>query len=364
MSRATGDFLDIRDREFDSLEGFISYIDKQYRLEKLTKGFNIISAINNREDPAEFGELLEREFNVLEHNGDLLRIHTTVDEEPVYSYVYLDDFAPLFLTNANKTDQIPPTITKFLQTTPDIGRLRLSRREIDENRKRIVSEHDNVMIPYFSAKRSAEEPIAANKRPATRRSIQYRADDGLETYREMRYNYGVLPRIMTFEVPNQFKFKIKDDGTFVHVDGGLGTLWECLRREINRVEEMVEYANTGSYGEMESSFLTEEDSFSVSKPWAVEVTDGISAEHVETLPAQLRDDFWEFSVSEYFAEPSLQSFEAEVIDNATRERTAMKTKGDDIRIFPREFTDVDQSLRLFNFISDHFDAECTPKKVA
>lgn len=364
MSTSTGDFLGIRDERFGSIEGFISYIDKQYRLGNLTKGFNIISAINNLDDPSKFEEFLESEFNVLDQSEDLLRIHTTVDDDPVYSYVYLDDFAPLFLTNANKTDQIPPTITKFLQTTPNIGRLRLSRREIDENRKKIVSEYDNVMIPYFSAKRSAEEPITAKKRPNTRRSIQYRADDGLEAYREMRYNYGVLPSIMTFECPNRFKFKIKDDGTFVHVNGGLRTLWDCLRREISRVEEMVKYANTGSYGEIESSFLKEEDRFSVSKPWAVEVTDGISAEQVETLPAQLTDDFWEFSVSEYFADPSLKSFEAELIDDATRERTSIKTKGNDIRIFPRELTDVDQSLRLYNFISDHFDADCTPKKVA
>lgn len=364
MSQPTGDFLNLSDKYFQSIENFINYIDKQYRFGKLSRGFNIISAVNNLDDPTEFGEYLQREFTVLERSGDLVRIHTTVDDEPVHSYVFLDEFAPLFLTNANKTDQIPPTITKFLQTTPDVGRLRLSRREIDKNRKRIVSNHDDVMIPYFSAKRSAEEPISAKKRPETRRSIQYRGDDGLEAYREMRYNYGVLPSIMTFECPNKFKFKIKDDGTFVHVDGGLKTLWSCLQSEVNRVKEMVKYANTGSYGQMESSFVKEEDQFSVSKPWAVEVTDGISSDQVETLPTQLSTDFWEFSVSEYFADPSLQSFEAEVIDETTRERTSMKTKGDDIRIFPREFTDVDQSLRLYNFISDHFDADCNPKQVA
>jgi hypothetical protein len=42
----------------------------------------------------------------------------------------------------------------------------------------------------------------------------------------------------------------------------------------------------------------------------------------------------------------------------------MKTKGDEVRVFPREMTDIDQSLRIFNFISDHFDSDCTPKTVA
>jgi hypothetical protein len=364
VGERVGDFLNIEGLEFPSRESFISYLDQQYKQGDLAGSFNIIAAINNLEDPDEFAAYLDAHFTIVERNGDLLRIHTTVEEEPVHSYIYLDEIAPIFLTNANKTDQIPPTIIQFLRSTQNVGRLMLSKREIDETRKKIVSEHENVMVPFFSARRSADEPITAKKRPETKRSIQYRATDGLETYREMRYNYGVLPSIMTFERPNHFKFKVKSDGTFVHVRGGLQTLWDCLQKEIERVEEVVKYANTGSYGEAESSFLKDEEQFTVSKPWAVEVDEGISSEPIKTLPTQLNESFWEFSVADYYSQPELQSFEAEVIDDTTQERTTMKTKGNDIRIYPREFTDVDQSLRLYNFISDHFDADCTPKKVA
>ena len=364
MGDTTGDFLGLDGLEFEDRESFISYLDRQYRHEKLTGNFNIIAAVNNLDDPVRFAPLVKKRFNVLDESGDLLRIHTTVDDEPVYSYIYLDDTAPIFLTNANKTDQIPPTILQFLQETQNVGRLRLSKREIDALRKKIVSENENVMVPFFSARRSADEPITAQRRPETERSIQYRADDGLETYREMRYNYGVLPSIMTFECPNRFKFKIKSDGTFVHSKGGLEMLWECLQTEIERVEEVVRYANTGSYEETKSTFLDEDKQFTVSKPWAVEVAEGISPEPIKSLPTQLDNSFWEFSVADYYSQPEIRSFEAEVIDDTTQERTTMKTKGNDIRIYPRELTDVDQSLRLYNFISDHFDADCKPKKVA
>jgi hypothetical protein len=364
MASNTGDFLELDRKEFRSRDTFINHIDRKYKHGELSRSFNIISAVNNLENPSKFSDYVEREFNVLEENGDLLRIHTTLEEDPVYSYVYLDDIAPLFLTTANKTDQIPPTITRFLQSTQKIGRLRLSKRSIDEMRQMIVSEHEHVMVPYFSARRAADEPISAQRRPEMKRSIRYRADDGLETYREMRHNYGVLPSIMTFERPNKFKFKIKDDGTFVHVGGSLQTLWDCLKRQIDRVEEVVKYANTGSYEEAESYFLDESEQFAVSKPWAVEIEPGISPKHVRTLPTQLSESFWEFSVADYYSQPEIGSFEAEVIDDTTQERTTMKTKGDDVRIFPRELTDVDQSLRLYNFINDHFDANCTPKKVA
>jgi len=364
MTDNVSDFLKIGDTGFTSQESLIDYIDEKYRLGELENGFNIIAAVNNRKNPDEFISLLGKHFSVIEHNENMVQIYTTVDKEPVHSYVYLDDNFPLFLTQANKTDQIPPTIIHFLQSTQGIGRLMLSKREIDETRKWIVSEFDNVMIPYFSARRSADEPIGARRRPDTSRSIQYRADDGLQTYKEMRLNYGVLPSIMTFESPNRFKFRIKDTGTFVHVNGGIRALWGALKKQMERAEEMVECANTGWYGETENPLLDEDDQFMVSKPWAVEVKESILSEHVETLPSQLNESFWEFSVADFYSHPELHSFEAEVIDEGTHERTTMKSKGSDIRIFPREFTDVDQSLRLYNFISDHFDSNCEPKKVA
>lgn len=364
MSDIESDFLDAIGREFENKANFADYIHDGYIEGNLSGGFNVIGAVNNLSDEQEtFRQNLSRHFEIIDSSGDLSLIHTKVDDENVFSYVYFDEHVPIFLTKANKTDQIPPTIWNFLQETQDIGRLMLSKREIDETRKEIVSNHENVMIPFFSARRTAESPIEARRRPKTERSIQYRGDDGLETYREMRYNYGVLPSIMTFELPNKFKFKIKNDGTFVHTNGGFKTLWKYLETEIDRVKEMMQYANTGAYGKADSDFFGEEN-FSVSTPWAVEVDDGIEADSIKTLPNQLNESFWEFSVSEYSSRPKYNAFEAEVIDKTTHERTTLKTKGSDVRIFPREFTDIDQSLRIYNFISDHFDSNCTPKKVA
>ncbi len=364
MSDLEADFLEAIGEDFSDKNSFADHIHEGYLSGELKGAFNLIGAVNNLEGGKErFRQELSHHFEILDSTGDLYLIHTEVDEEPVFSYVYLDEYVPVFLTRANKTDQIPPTIWNFLQGTQNVGRLMLSRREIDETRKEIVAEHENVMVPFFSARRTAESPIDARRRPNTERSIQYRADDGLEAYREMRYNYGVLPSIMTFELPNEFKFKIKNDGTFVHSKNGFRTLWNCLQEEVARVKEMMEYANTGSYGKSDSDFFGD-NQFSVSTPWAVEVDAGFSSEAIKTLPNQLDESFWEFSVSEYRSRPDYNAFEAEVIDDTTHERTTLKTKGTDIRIFPREFTDIDQSLRLYNFISDHFDSDCSPKKVA
>jgi len=358
------DFLNAIDRKYTDRDDFVDFVDRSYRLGELSGEFNIIAAVNNLpKGKEEFLDHLHRHFSLRESSGDLYLLHTTIDDESVYSYVYIDDEIPIFFTKANKTDQIPPTIWRFLQETYGVGRLMLSQRKVDELRQEIVCDYENVIIPFFSARRSRDSMVDARRREETKRSVQYRAVDGLETYREMRYNYGVLPQIMVFEQPNEFKFKIKADGTFVHQKGSLRTLWRYLKQEISRVKTMKKYANTAEYGKADSSFFGDE-TFSVSTPWAIEVDDGIKASHLDTFQKHLSDSFWEFSVSEYNSYPEFTAFEAEVIDESTNERTTMKTKGNDVRVFPRELTDVDQSLRIFNFISDHFDSDCTPKQVA
>lgn len=357
------DFLDAINKEFSTREEFVAYIDRAYTSGAIKGEFNIIPAVNNlRGDEDAFFEELDRHFSIMESSGRLHILRKRVDDDPVYSYVYLDDNTPIFFTNANKTDEIPHTIWSFLKETQNVGRLMLSPRKVDEIREAIVSEDERVMIPYFSARRSRDSPIDARRRGHTKRSIQYRAFDGLETYREMRYNYGILPRIMTFENPNRFKFKVKTDGTFVHMSGGLSKLWTTLSREMERVENMKVYANTANYGKKDNVFFGEEK-FNISEPWAIEVDGGFESKYLKTFKKHLSEDFWEFGVSEYRYSSEFPSFEAELIDKTTNELTTMKTKGDDVRIFPREYTDIDQSLRIYNFISDHFDADCTPKQV-
>lgn len=363
MSRK-GDYLDAMGRDFTDRRDFVEYLEKDYGIASFAGEFNIIGAINNLPGGKQaFLERLQIPFTDVDSSGDLHLIRTELDEEYVYYYVYLHEETPVFFTTANKTDEIPPTIWRFLQSTEDVGRLMLSKRQIDDLRKKITSDHHNILVPYFSARRNEDSPIASKIRPETERSIQYRANDGLQTYREFRYNYGILPKIMVFERPGRFKFRVKDEGIFIHQSGSLLDLWNYVENEISRAVNMKKYANKGEYKEVKSSFF-EENGFNISTPWAVRVNNGIERDHLGSLENQLSSKFWEFNVSEYRAQPELPAFQAEVIDDSSHERTTMKSKGDQVRIFPREHTDIDQSLRIYNFISDHFDSDCEPLEVA
>ncbi|WP_331234854.1 hypothetical protein [Natronorarus salvus] len=359
----SNDYLNAQNKDFESINSFIDYLELDYKVGDSPGDFNIIASINNLPSKSEFSQNIERNFNIVFQNDDLVLFKAKVDKEIVCHYVYLDDEFPIFFTKANKTDQIPPTIESFLQNTADVGRLQLSRRRIDQIRTELVRKYeDEIIIPFFSARRPVDASISAKRRSQFQRSIQYRASDGLETYREMKFNYGVLPKIMDFEVANQFKFRVKQDGILVLYSGSILELWERLQQEVSRAKQIKDSSNTAAYGKVGSSFYPN-DGMTVSSPWGIEVKSGIKEEYLESLPTHLEEKFWEFGLSEYHPMPEIPGFTAELIDETHYERTVLKTKGNTVRVFPRKLTDIDQTVRIFNFVSDHFDSECEAQPV-
>jgi hypothetical protein len=358
------DFLELMHRQFTSADNLVHFLDKEADLSSLSGEFNIFAAVNNLDNKIDFlnAVKLSNHFVISEESDDLKLLRASYEGKAVYTYVYIQDDFPIFFTTANKTDELPPTIWAFLQETQDVGRLQLPKRAIDNLRKRLVSEYDDLIVPYFSARRSFDSSTPARRRPDVERSIQYRGGDGIETYKEMRYNYGILPKIMVFERPHRFKFRVKQNGVFVHRYGSLFDLWNALKREMKRTLTIKESANTGGFGDVQSAFF-ENREMHISSPWEIKVNEGIQASGVKGFEAHLGEDFYEFNVSEFQTAPDTPAFQAEIIDDSSHELLTLKSKNNKIRVFPREQTDIDQSVRIFNFVSDHFDSECEAREV-
>lgn len=356
------DFLDATDVNFGSPDDFIRYIDNEVNLDEIPKELNFVGSASDHLTRESFIESISQSFEILSENDDLYLLKADTGETTVPYYVYFDEHFPIFVTIANITDEMPPTINEYLRNGPNVGRFWLSHRQMDTIQSDLISRYSNLLIPFFSATRSPHSDTPAEKRPNIDRRITYYADDGLETYREMRYKYGVLPSILKFELPNQFKFKVKDKGVFTHESGKVRPLWKLLKRQIERKREIKDVINTGNYGDTESNVF--DSSISVSTPWAIDVGgNGIQAERLGTFESHLERSELEFGVSEYVAEPEIPSFEAELIDDSRYERTKLKTRGDTVRVYPRELTGLDQSFRIYNFISDHFGPNCEPVEV-
>ncbi|WP_283403828.1 hypothetical protein [Halorubrum sp. DM2] len=355
--------MDAVDRDFSSADDFVSYLEKDYNLGEVPESVNFIGAINDCRSEKAFIDSLGSHFDRVDSTGDLYLLKGDTGEEYVPYYVYVDDEFPVFITTANITDEMPPTINSYLQQSKDVGRFWLSKRQMEALREELISRYDgDILIPFFSAKRGMFSEIGARKRPGTKRRITYYADDGLETYREMRMEYGVLPTILEFERPNHFKFRVKDKGVFVHESGSVQELWRTLKKETEHKSRIKEYIDTGEATEPESTVF-QNKTISVSRPWGIKVDPGLHRDHLDGFKSHLQNEELEFGVSEYNSYPEIPSFDAELIDHSSYETTKLMTKEDTIQVYPRELTDVDQSFRIYNFVSDHFGPKCEPVAV-
>lgn len=360
------DFLDAGDLNFSSESDFFNYLVDDVNLDELdgVDNVNLIGSVNNYQSPEQFWEAVMREFEPIWRNGNLhfLAAHTREKAIPYYVY-YHSDF-PIFITTAKITDEMPPTIEEFLESDPNLGRFWLSMEQIERMRQAIIRKYNDVIIPFFTGHRSEYSVIPAEKRGNIERTVSYWADDGRETYKEMRTKYGILPTNIRFERPDHFKFGIKKDGIFTHQRGSIADVLELFQRERDSKQPVKDVINTGGVTSGDSQIFPDHK-ISASNPWGITTETGrglLENGAIDTFEVRMKEDRWKFGVSE-FQKTGGPGFNAELVDDIGYSRTQILGYDDAVRVYPLDRNDIDSQIRVFNFAQDHFDASCRAIKI-
>ncbi|MDB2276650.1 hypothetical protein PM022_19430, partial [Halorubrum ezzemoulense] len=238
------DFLDVADYNFGSLEDVFELLGST-DLDELDGRLKIIGAISDFDETNELVQSLEPHFQVGGEYGKLINLSAQVseDEERVPYYVYIDDTFPIFFTTGTLTKEIPPTLQEYLLSHPKIARMWIAKRQMERLRQSLVSQYSHLIIPFFTGQRTKNVNIPANRRPNTERTIVYYGDDGIETYREMKHEYGILPSNIEFESPGNFDFRIKEQGIFTLLDSGVSQVYDLLsetKEHLRRVKQAID----------------------------------------------------------------------------------------------------------------------------
>jgi len=358
------DFLNARKLGFPSESDFFQYIENEVDLDDVDGNVNIIGSVNNYPGRRQFIDAIEDGFEPIWADGDLRLVAAHTRDRSIPYYVYFDQDFPVFITTANITEEMPPTIEAFLESDPHLGRFWLSMEQVERMRRRIVRKYQDVIIPFFTGHRSKYSEIPAEKRGDIERTISYWAEDGRETYKEMRAKYGVLPTNIRFERPNDFKFGIKQEGIFTHQSGSIIDAWELLQKERDSKQDIKDVINSGGFGESESQVFPDHK-ISASSPWGITANGGdklLGSDAIKTFKVRMEEDRWMFGVSE-FSRVGDTGFDTELVDDVGYSRTQMRGYDDSVRVYPLDRNDIDSQFRVFNFVQDHFDASCRPIKI-
>lgn len=353
------DFFEVGQDEFGSLDEFAGHITDEVDIGQIDGKLSIIGSVANFNSKRQFMNSLDDQFEILR---DLDQVLLMNGEGGVPIYIHINDMCPIFITTGTKTKDQEQTINPYLDSEGRISRLRVGKKQMEEIRKSIVQDFPSVLIPYFTAHHSANadpQDDELSRQEITRsefeRTIQYYGKDGRKAFKELKNKYGVYPTNVQFEAPEQFKFRITSNGTFTINSGDLSNPLRLIQDSIERLKDVRGAIEKSDYSEELTNEYTG-STLTKSEPWEIRIKSGLSEQKVRNFHVSLDSRDWHFHPTRW--DPSYDDqvgFRSEIADKISFGKTAVRTDGDTLRVFPRENTTFSQMMRLYTFSNDHLE---------
>ncbi|WP_132060297.1 hypothetical protein [Halorussus amylolyticus] len=346
----------VGDVEFASRVSFNQYLTESYSVAD-DGDLYVIAGLTDYSWP-EFRTLLEnRGYEILEEYGEIVKMacdYGTDGRIEFYLSFDRDTQIILFYTNMRKSEEIENTIEILLRETPRVHYLYIAPRVMQDIRETIAADDPNARVTQFSSHRVERSDIEARIRPDFSRTIQYFGDDGLQTMREMEENYGVVPRLMEFRIPDTSNFKINREGVFNLQGGDLGYLFEhvetCIENalRVRRAYENASFEMVRTTGQLEVP---------TAEPASISLQNRLQYHEVEDFKASMKEN--DYVLLDTFAEEGSLFFSSKVIDQEKKNSFRIKANEDEIRVFPQENKDLGSFFRFYEFIQNSIDEDAS-----
>lgn len=372
--------FEVEQSSFDDLASFNHHLANGAR-ENISSDLYIVAGLSQFSQQ-EFFEILTQRGYTIEDFGAIQKIsrtYTTSGDAPddiileeeeeeaeeedngservAEFYLYYDGESgvTLFYTDQRKTKEIKYTVAKLLDGERGLHYLYIGPGLFREIRREVIRNEEIAEITKFVADRLEDSDYPCRIRPDVERTIQYYGDDGIEALEEMEENYGVRPRNITFNVPNQAKFRITRKGVFSLGRGDLTTLFEYVELCIEKALEIKE-----AYGESEFQMLATTETLSVptSEPASIELSGQLEYSEVEKVKSRMNEEGY-LLVDSFQQEGSLY-FSSKVMDTKKKNKFRIKASEDEIRVFPQETDDnLGSFLRFHEFVQSNIDPDAS-----
>jgi len=343
----------VNSQDFADRLSFNQYLADNY--ETLTdRDLYILTSLSEYSQSAFLDVLRDANYQVVEDLGAVKKIEKLYDEgdKRAQFYMTFDDETDivLFYSDMRKTEEIKSTLEKFLRFNQGIHYLFVSPQILQSIREQIIEGEPAAQITEFVAKRTERAETEATYRPEFARTINYYGDDGLEALRKMERNYGVLPRIMEFDVPGGLQFRVNREGVFKLVNGDLTEHYDYIQLCIEKAMKMKEAYEVATF---QMAPVSERLSIATSEPVAIELQNRLQYHEVGSFKNSLQNN--DYVVLDSYAEEGSLYFSSKIIDGTKNSVFRIKANEDEIRVFPQDEKDLGSFYRFYEFIQDSID---------
>lgn len=347
------DFCDIRD--------FFRYLEMKTPSSQGSRNIHIVATISTFQGIDEFIQSLESfPFTVEKRWGNLLLISRVSNARRVSFFVFYDDrdHVPLFITDAKKTNEIPETLFRYINSSKEISNVWIAPKIMKEIKDDLVAEYQDLIITYFSARRGPNTDISSEYRPDVERGIQYHGNDGKHTLEEMEYYYGVLPKILEIQLPNGVAFRIDNKGIITLRQGHFEEIVTIIDHVVDRLKRVKDVIGASGYSRYQVGKKKQFYNV-IQTPWSIYLTGGIEGNHIPGFCRAMKSNEWNFTIFDPVVLQDSLYFSARLIDGYSGSMIDVSTTGDVLEVYPVGKTDIGTSMRFFEFILENIDYSAT-----
>lgn len=353
-------FLNIRDKKFSDISEFVEFLKDVQSEGKDLWNIQIVPTVSNHRSFKQFVEsITEYGFSIVEDAGKLLLVSKQHGTDIVYFYIFFDDKnqIPLFLTDAKKTDELPDILFDYLRKSKDLSNIWISPIEMKEIKDDLIKQYENLIITYFSAKRSPNAKFSSHYRPNVERSIIYRGIDGKQVLDEMEFYYGVLPKILEMKIPNGLSFKIDNKGIITIREGDISSVFDIIGRLVRHVSPIKDAIGTSRY----SITKVGKKQFEriIQTPWSLAFSNSFNEVVIPNICQDIEQEEWDFTLLDHSEIAVSSPFSARIVDNMSGSLFDISVYGQGIRVYPVEKPDIGSYMRFFEFVLESVDSMAT-----
>ncbi|MCK5291411.1 MAG: hypothetical protein KAR39_05305 [Thermoplasmata archaeon] len=144
-----------------------------------------------------------------------------------------------FITKWRKSDEIPKRLEEPLRFENRIAQLWIKPLTLSKMMDRLREDFRGLKVTWFSG--IADPKLCRGiRRPEVERSLQYGGEDGLKTLEEMKKEYGIMPKIVEFSIPNVGGYRIDNRGIVTVRQGTLGPVYDAILKAVSDIQPLLE----------------------------------------------------------------------------------------------------------------------------
>ncbi len=353
-------FLDLTGMEFRNRKEFEDYLEDRVDIGGIKGGLKLVCTLSDFEKEDKFiSALSEMDFHVVRKHGVVFHLKRgNIDFFVCRDQKYNLD---IFLTDARKTHDLPPLLN-FISFTPRISHLWIQPVLMMNIMDELIDRYPETTIPFFTARRTISTEIQARYRPSIERTIQYNGIDGVDTLKEMKFYYGVLPKIIEFSLPIGVRFKLDSRGIITLKQGLFSDISPIIKRIVKQILGVRDAVKKSGF-KIDSIPTRTKVKFRrfLQTPWTIEIGEQIEAFRMLELLKKNEDDYFNFILSNYSKQDDNRPYlSARLVNEYRGTSIDIIYHGKKINVYPIDDVDIGISMDFFQFVTEYVDSTAVP----